>query len=121
MGDYSSKASFDKCLGYVDKAKQAGGKVLIGGVGDDSKGYFVQPTVIETADPLSVTMREEIFGPVLTAYVYDDDKFEDTCRLIDRTTDYGLTGCMCVFLAQPWRCPRADARESVCAQLCQRP
>lgn len=79
----SNKAAFDKILGYVGKAKTAGGEVLIGGTGqylvtstdttvlirhsgDDSVGYFVQPTVILTKDPKSVTMVEEIFGPVLT-------------------------------------------------------
>ncbi|KIO31073.1 hypothetical protein M407DRAFT_68444 [Tulasnella calospora MUT 4182] len=77
---------------YIDKAKNAGGEILCGGTADDSVGYFVQPTVILTKDPKSTTMVEEIFGPVLTVYVYDDDKYEETCKLIDTTTAYALTG-----------------------------
>lgn len=91
---HSSQQSYDKVLSYVEKAKAAGGKVLTGGVGDNSKGFFVKPTVIKTQDPLSPTMVDEIFGPVLTAYVYDDAKFEETCKLIDETTTYALTGCI---------------------------
>ena len=63
---YSNRPSYDKITGYIKKAKDAGGEVLIGGTGDDSKGYFIQPTVILTKDPKSVTMVEEIFGPVIT-------------------------------------------------------
>lgn len=59
---------------------------------DSSVGYFVDPTVIVTKDPQSVTMVNEIFGPVLTVFVYEDDDFEKTCELIDNTTDYALTG-----------------------------
>ncbi|GAA5873962.1 hypothetical protein JCM3774_004052 [Rhodotorula dairenensis] len=94
MGPVISQGSYDKCLSYVEKAKQAGGKVLAGGVGDNSTGYFVQPTVILTEDPRSPTMVDEIFGPVLTVYVYEDDQFEQTCKLIDETTTYALTGCI---------------------------
>ena len=65
-------------------------------VGDASTGFYVQPTVIVTKNPKSVTMVEEIFGPVLTAFIYEDEDFEKTCELIDGTTDYALTGCMCV-------------------------
>ncbi|GAA5831061.1 hypothetical protein JCM11251_005130 [Rhodosporidiobolus azoricus] len=94
MGPVISEASYDKILGYVEKAKAEGGEVLAGGVGDKSKGFFVQPTVILTQNPHSVTMKEEIFGPVLTAYVYEDADFEKTCKLIDETTTYALTGCI---------------------------
>ena len=94
LSPHSSQASYDKCLSYVEKAKQAGGEVLAGGSGDDSTGFFVQPTVILTKDPLSPTMTDEIFGPVLTVYVYEDAKFEETCSLIDTTTTYALTGCI---------------------------
>jgi len=79
-------------LSYIQKAKDAGGEVLIGGTGDDSKGFFIQPTVILTKDPKSVTMVDEIFGPVLTIYVYNDADYEKTLELIDTTTDYALTG-----------------------------
>ena len=68
--------------------------MLAGGVGDNSTGYFVQPTVILTKDPRSPTMVDEIFGPVLTVYIYEDDQFEETCKLIDETTTYALTGCI---------------------------
>jgi 1-pyrroline-5-carboxylate dehydrogenase len=63
---YSGKPGFDKIVGYIEKAKAEGGEILCGGTADDSTGYFVQPTVILTKDPKSITMREEIFGPVLT-------------------------------------------------------
>ncbi|SCZ92264.1 BZ3500_MvSof-1268-A1-R1_Chr5-2g07746 [Microbotryum saponariae] len=94
MGPVISKQSFDKCIGYIEKAKAAGGEVVCGGTGDDSVGYFVKPTVIVTKDPKSVTMVEEIFGPVMTVYVYEDADFEKTCQLIDTTTEYALTGCI---------------------------
>ncbi|KAF6761905.1 delta-1-pyrroline-5-carboxylate dehydrogenase [Ephemerocybe angulata] len=92
MGPVIGRPAYDKILDYVKKAKDAGGEVLIGGTGDDSKGYFIQPTVIETKDPKSVTMVEEIFGPVLTVYVYNDEDLDQTLELIDTTTDYALTG-----------------------------
>ncbi|KAB5594189.1 1-pyrroline-5-carboxylate dehydrogenase [Ceratobasidium theobromae] len=92
MGPVIGKPAFDKITGYIQKAKEAGGEVLIGGGSDGSKGYFIQPTVILTKDPKSVTMVEEIFGPVLTVYVYEDEKFDETCKLIDTTTTYALTG-----------------------------
>ncbi|KAF8638597.1 hypothetical protein AX17_002138 [Amanita inopinata Kibby_2008] len=92
MGPVIGRPAFDKIMGYIKKAKEAGGEVLVGGVGDDSKGYFIQPTVILTKDPKSVTMVEEIFGPVLTVYVYEDDKYEETIKLIDSTSAYALTG-----------------------------
>lgn len=87
-------AAFDKIFAYLEKAKQAGGEILIGGTGDDSKGYFVQPTVILTKDSTSVTMVEEIFGPVLTVFVYQDEEYEQTLKLIDSTSIYGLTGAI---------------------------
>ncbi|KAG6333348.1 hypothetical protein ID866_5739 [Astraeus odoratus] len=92
MGPVIGRPAFDKIMGYIQKAKDAGGEVLIGGTGDDSKGYFVQPTVILTKDPKSVTMTEEIFGPVITVYVYEDDEFEKILDVIDNTSAYALTG-----------------------------
>jgi 1-pyrroline-5-carboxylate dehydrogenase len=62
--------------------------------GSDSKGFFVAPTVIETSDPKSITMVEEIFGPVLTVYPYPDEEYENAIDLCDGTTDYALTGAM---------------------------
>ncbi|KAL6307157.1 delta-1-pyrroline-5-carboxylate dehydrogenase [Sparassis latifolia] len=92
VGPVIGRPAFDKITGYIRKAKEAGGEVLIGGSGDDSVGYYVQPTVILTKDPKSITMREEIFGPVLTVFVYEDSDFDKTLELIDTTTAYALTG-----------------------------
>lgn len=92
MGPVIGHHAFDKILNYIQKAKDAGGEILIGGTGDDSQGYFIQPTVILTKDPRSVTMREEIFGPVVTVYAYQDDQFDDLLQLIDDTSAYALTG-----------------------------
>ncbi|KAF7291018.1 Delta-1-pyrroline-5-carboxylate dehydrogenase [Mycena chlorophos] len=98
MGPVIGQPAFDKIISYIQKAKDAGGEVLIGGTGDESKGYFVQPTVIQTKDPRSVTMVEEIFGPVITVYVFDDAKFDETLKLIDSTSQYALTGA--IFASQ---------------------
>jgi 1-pyrroline-5-carboxylate dehydrogenase len=68
--------------------------VLVGGEVDDSEGYFVQPTVIETNDPDFRLMKEELFGPIVTAYVYDEKKYEDTLDVVDRTAAYALTGAV---------------------------
>ncbi|KAJ9109286.1 hypothetical protein QFC21_000615 [Naganishia friedmannii] len=92
MGPVIHRQSYDKVTGMIAKAKAAGGEILCGGKGDDSKGFFVEPTIIVTKDPKSITMREEIFGPVITFYVYPDVEFEQTCELIDTTTEYALTG-----------------------------
>lgn len=92
MGPVIAKHSFDKIMGLIEEGKKAGGEVLVGGTGDDSKGYYVQPTIIETKDPRSVTMVKEIFGPVITVYAYPDDQIEETCELVDTTTEYALTG-----------------------------
>jgi 1-pyrroline-5-carboxylate dehydrogenase len=94
MGPVIGRPAFDKITGYFKKAKDAGGEILIGGTGDDSKGYFIQPTVILTKDPKSITMVEEIFGPVVTVYVYEDDDYEKTLELIDTTSAYALTGAI---------------------------
>ncbi|KAF8827296.1 hypothetical protein HHX47_DHR5000540 [Lentinula edodes] len=88
----SGRPAYDKITAYIQKAKDAGAEILIGGTGDDSKGYFIQPTVILTKDPHMVTMVEEIFGPVLTVYVFEDDDYEKTLELVDTSTEYGLTG-----------------------------
>jgi 1-pyrroline-5-carboxylate dehydrogenase len=92
MGAVIDRSSYDNCLRYIELAKAAGGEILAGGTGDASRGWFVQPTVIQTTDPKSVTMEEEIFGPVLTVYVYPDDQVEETIRTLDGTSPYALTG-----------------------------
>ncbi|GJE87410.1 delta-1-pyrroline-5-carboxylate dehydrogenase [Phanerochaete sordida] len=94
IGPVIGRPAYDKIISYIQKAKEAGGEVLIGGSGDDSKGYFVQPTVILTKDPKSVTMVEEIFGPVLTIFVYEDNDWEKTLELVDSSSQYGLTGAI---------------------------
>ncbi len=85
--------SFNKIKSYIDGAKKAPkAKILVGGKCDKSKGYFVEPTVIEATDPKYTTMCEEIFGPVLTIHVYNEKKFADTLKLVDQTSPYALTG-----------------------------
>ncbi len=87
--------SFDKIKSYIDAAKKSKkASILVGGKCDKSVGYFIQPTVIETTDPKYTTMCEEIFGPVLTIYVYPAADFEKTLDLVDATSDYALTGAV---------------------------
>jgi len=79
----------------IEEAKSAAkAKVLVGGGIEDAEGFFVEPTVIETEDPNFRTMREELFGPVVTAYVYPEKQWDDTLELVDRTAPYGLTGAV---------------------------
>ncbi|EIW76176.1 delta-1-pyrroline-5-carboxylate dehydrogenase [Coniophora puteana RWD-64-598 SS2] len=92
MGPVIGRPAYDRIISKIKEAKDAGGEVLIGGTGDDSEGYFIQPTVILTKDPKSVTMREEIFGPVITVFVFEDNDWEKTLDLVDTTSEYGLTG-----------------------------
>ena len=87
--------SFDKLKKYIDAAKKDGdAKILVGGKCNKTEGYFVEPTVILATDPKYVTMCEELFGPILTVYVYDADKYEQTLRLVDGTSNYALTGAV---------------------------
>ncbi len=87
--------SFDKLVSFIEQAKQDNkASVIFGGNADKSKGYFIEPTVILTEDPKYVTMCEELFGPVLTIFVYEDDQFEATLDLVDQTSDYALTGAV---------------------------
>jgi 1-pyrroline-5-carboxylate dehydrogenase len=87
--------AFDNIMRYVGLAKASNdARVLVGGGGDKRTGYFVQPTVIETTDPHFVTMKEEIFGPVLTVFVYEDARFLETLKLCDATSPYALTGAV---------------------------
>lgn len=89
------EASFDKIMSYITKVKSSGeAKIISGGYGDKSKGYFIEPTVIITENPHHFTMEEEIFGPVMTIYLYEDDKFDETLKLCDETSPYGLTGAI---------------------------
>lgn len=85
--------AFDKIAGYIDFIKdQADAEIISGGNYDKSKGYFIEPTVVVTSNPKFRTICEEIFGPVLTIYVYPENEFEQTMELLDGTSDYALTG-----------------------------
>lgn len=95
MGAVISRKAFDKISGYIDYAKEADDAEIIAGGGyDDSEGYFVEPTVILTSNPKFKTMQEEIFGPVLTIYVYKDEDFDETLDLCDSTSPFALTGAI---------------------------
>ncbi len=85
--------AFNSITGYIEKARtNPMNEIIAGGKYDKSKGYFIEPTVILTKDPSSITMCEEIFGPVLTVYVYHSENFEQTLELVDSTSPYALTG-----------------------------
>ena len=87
--------AFNKITGYIDRAKEhPDTEIIAGGDYDRSKGWFIKPTVILSNDPLYESMQEEIFGPVLTIYLYDDDKYEETLKLVDSTSPYALTGAI---------------------------
>lgn len=89
------ESAFNRIMDYIENAAASGtADIIAGGKGDKSKGYFIEPTIIVTRDPHSVTMEEEIFGPVMTIYVYPDDKFTETLELCDNTSPYGLTGAI---------------------------
>lgn len=89
------KGAYATIKGYIDFAKTApDAKILAGGSCDDSQGYFIQPTLIETTNPKFKTMEEEIFGPVMTVYVYEDGKFDETLKVCDETSPYALTGAI---------------------------
>jgi 1-pyrroline-5-carboxylate dehydrogenase len=91
------KRAFDKITGYIDYIKQQkDAEIIVGGNYDGSVGYFIEPTVVVTTNPKFRTMCEEIFGPVITIFVYDDAKYEETLDLVDSTSEYALTGA---FLA----------------------
>jgi 1-pyrroline-5-carboxylate dehydrogenase len=89
------EGSFDKLAKYIDEAKADDNvEIVAGGNYDKSKGYFIEPTVIVAKDPKYTTMQEELFGPVVTIYVYEDSKWEETLELVDTTSQYALTGAV---------------------------
>ena len=95
MGAVIDQKAFNKIKSYIDYAKKSDeAEIIFGGSCDDSIGYFIQPTIILTENPHFKTMEEEIFGPVLTIYVYDDSQFDETLALVDSTSEYGLTGAI---------------------------
>ncbi|MCL9769004.1 L-glutamate gamma-semialdehyde dehydrogenase [Flavobacterium sp. HXWNR69] len=90
-----SEASFDKLARYIDQAKNdSDSEVIMGGNYDKSKGYFIEPTVILTSNPKYSTMETELFGPVVTIYIYEDAKWSETLKLVDETSEYALTGAV---------------------------
>lgn len=90
-----SEASFDKLARYIDQAKKdSDAQVIMGGNYDKSKGYFIEPTVILTTNPKYSTMETELFGPVVTIYIYEDDQWSETLKLVDETSEYALTGAV---------------------------
>lgn len=90
-----NEGSFDKLASYIDQAKKdKNATIIAGGNYDKSKGYFIEPTVIETTDPKYSTMCTELFGPVITIYVYEDNDFSKTLKLVDETSEYALTGAI---------------------------
>lgn len=95
LGAVIGRAAYDKITGYIELARQASDcRIVAGGSASDAEGFFVHPTLVETQDPKHRLMREEIFGPVVTAFVYADDRFEDTLGLVDETSPYALTGAV---------------------------
>ena len=95
MAAVIDRKSFDKIKGYIERARNdTKAKILFGGECDDADGYFVHPTLIQVEDPAYRTMCEEIFGPVLSLYVYPDKKWKETLELVDRTSPYALTGAV---------------------------
>jgi 1-pyrroline-5-carboxylate dehydrogenase len=90
-----AKDSFDKIAGYIEFAREDPNlEILCGGTYDDSEGYFIQPTVVQTKDPRSKLMAEEIFGPVVTIYVYPEKQYDETLELCNTTSPYALTGAI---------------------------
>ena len=90
-----SEKAFDSIASYIDYVKNAAdAEIIVGGNYDKSKGYFIEPTIIVTSDPKFKTMVEEIFGPVMTIYVYDENSWEETLSLVDGTSEYALTGAI---------------------------
>ncbi len=95
MNAVIDEASFDNIMKFVDMAKKSTEcEIATGGNGDKKFGYFIEPTIIETRNPYYVTMQEELFGPVMTIFVYEDDKFDETLEICDNTSPYALTGAI---------------------------
>ena len=95
MNAVIDQRAFDKITGYIQRAKDNENcKVVVGGNSNQETGWFIEPTIIVTKDPKSESMIEEIFGPVLTIYVYEDDEFEETLKLCDESSPYALTGAI---------------------------
>jgi 1-pyrroline-5-carboxylate dehydrogenase len=107
MGAVIDGSAFRTHAEAIAEARSAGHAIVTGGGTDDSEGYFVEPTVIETEDPGFRLMRDELFGPIVTAYVYDERRWGDTLRLVDETAEYALTGA--VFATERYAIDEAHA------------
>jgi 1-pyrroline-5-carboxylate dehydrogenase len=94
MGAVIDSNAFKTHTDAIAEAKAAGADIVTGGSTDDSEGYFVQPTVIETDDKGFRLLRDELFGPIVTTYVYDEKRWDDTLELVDETAPYALTGAV---------------------------
>ncbi len=95
VGAVIDKLAFDSIVEYIEYAKESSdAEIICGGGYDDSKGYFIEPTVVVVTNPKHKLMEEEIFGPVLTVYVYPEQEYKETLELCDRTSPYGLTGAI---------------------------
>lgn len=89
------EGSFDKLVGFIEQAKKdTDAEIIVGGNYDKSVGYFIEPTIIVTTNPKYATMETELFGPVMTIYVYEDAAWENTLQLVDQTSEYALTGAI---------------------------
>ena len=89
------ESAFDNIMKYIEIAGNShDAEIIAGGKGDKSKGFFIRPTIIQTSNPRFTTMEEEIFGPVMTIYVYEDNQYEETLQICDQTSPYGLTGAI---------------------------
>jgi 1-pyrroline-5-carboxylate dehydrogenase len=93
MGAVIDKKAFDKISEYLAEARHSA-RIVTGGGTDGSRGYFIEPTLVETADPSFRLLREEIFGPVVTAFPFPDERWEDALVLVDQTSPYALTGAV---------------------------
>ena len=108
------EGSFDKLAKYIDQAKaDKDAEIIVGGGYDKSKGYFIEPTVIVTTDPKYTTMCTELFGPVITIFVYEDDNYAETLSLVDQTSEYALTGA--VFSTDRYAAAQATKALENCA------
>ncbi len=95
MGAVIDKAAFDTIVEYIEFAKQSNdAEIIYGGQYDDSKGYYIEPTIVVTTNPHHKLIEEEIFGPVMTIFVYDENKFQETLKICDTTSPYALTGAI---------------------------
>jgi 1-pyrroline-5-carboxylate dehydrogenase len=95
MNAVIDKKSFDNTMSYIHHANAAAdAEVIYGGTGDDSVGYFIEPTIIQTTNPTYKSMVEEIFAPVLSVYVYDENAFDEVLEICDKSSPYALTGAI---------------------------